>query len=289
MTEPPKLTEADLDETFAEYERRKARGEVPEEDPPEPPAEPSGELPWKGAIHEDHQSVMEPDPCPEPVTALAKAVDENDDSAGVRAVMAMPEMKNRITLGQLQANYDWFRKLALAHAHATGDGSAKSVAQLLVKIVWGTSLGFSPAAAFGGIHFVEGVPTLGAHAIAALVKAAGWKIQVRESDPPGQWCEVTLTKPDEPPVVFKYTMEMAQQQGLVRDRGPYKKHPWNMLYARALAVAGRRAAPEMLTGLYVREEMDLMNDDAGRDDDMRRRLGLDASDHASTDADETTG
>jgi len=136
---------------------------------------------------------------------------------------------------------------SLAKALATGYGK-DSPEKIVTKMMIGRTMGIPAVAAAGNIHIVSGSVQIGVHMIAACVKAAGWSVQIEDSDPPGTECAIRLTHPTQPEVAVKYTMEMAERQGLTKNHN-WKTQPWNMLYARAMAMAGKRACPDRLMGI----------------------------------------
>ena len=65
-----------------------------------------------------------------------------------------------------------------------------------------------------------------------------------------------MTRPDGTEVTRTFTKAQAKTAGLWDKGGPWKQYPDRMLQMRARAYAARDAAADVLSGLYVREEID---------------------------------
>ena len=188
---------------------------------------------------------------------------EDADETAIQAVDAIDEKQiatelatrlphdARVTFNDM-AN-DVGKYWRVAKALAVGQ-SEKRVAEIFQSMIIGVSLGLSPASAVTGIHVIQGRLSLSCHLIAGVMRESGWDIVVEESDPPGEWCRVTAKRDGSTPVAFKYSIEMATKQGLIRKGGPWTMNPWDMLYARAVSIVGRRAEPGRLAGFYAPEE-----------------------------------
>lgn len=171
---------------------------------------------------------------------------------------------------EIIANLNHYKQVAAALAFGSRDPKL-AAAQMFQRMFVGSSMGMSMASALLGMHVMDGRVSLSAHLIAARLRAGGWDLVIEESDPPGEWCRVTAKQEGHSPVSFKYTMDMAKQQKLVRQGGAWEKNPWDMLYARCVATVGRRAEPGGLTGCYAPAELMKSADSENRG--SRERLG----------------
>jgi hypothetical protein len=129
----------------------------------------------------------------------------------------------------------------------------KSPEQITIAIMHGMELGLPPMQAVQRIAVVNGRPTIWGDAIPALLYSRGFKIK-EWSDETGAHC--TVTRPDRSEITRSFTKAQAKTAGLWDKAGPWKQYPDRMLQMRARAYAARDAAADVLSGLYVREELD---------------------------------
>lgn len=125
--------------------------------------------------------------------------------------------------------------------------------QITIAIMHGMELGLPPMQAVQRIAVVNGRPTIWGDAIPALLYARGFKI-AETCD--GETARCTVTRPDGIEVTRTFTKAQARTAGLWDKAGPWKQYPDRMLQMRARAYAARDAAADVLSGLYVREEID---------------------------------
>lgn len=156
----------------------------------------------------------------------------------------------------------------------------------LVGILYGMEVGLSPIAALQRMAVIDGRPTIWGDAALALVQASGLLQSITEEviqDPePGdnhghdskssttqnQWrddqgrarlnnltaiCTVRREGRSEP-TIGTFSIEDAKRAGLWQKPGPWTDYPNRMLTMRARAFALRDAFPDVLAGLYIREE-----------------------------------
>ena len=135
----------------------------------------------------------------------------------------------------------------------------------LVGILYGMEVGLSPIAALQRMAIIDGRPTIWGDAALALVQASGLLLSIREEiqDDPKQTiannltatCTVTRHGRAEP-VTKTFSVEDAKRAGLWQKPGPWSDYPKRMLAMRARAFALRDAFPDVLAGLYLREEIE---------------------------------
>lgn len=152
--------------------------------------------------------------------------------------------QDAVALGQTLASSGYFK-------------DARDAAQAAVKVMAGAELGLPPVTSMSGIHIVEGKPTIGAGLMATLVKKHP-NYSYRVVDHTVERCEIAFYEHGEEIGRSEFTMAEAKNAGLVRDRGPWKAHPKNMLFARALSNGVRWHCPDVLGGpVYTHDEMGL--------------------------------
>ena len=127
--------------------------------------------------------------------------------------------------------------------------------EVTAVILAGNELGLKPMAALKSIDIIQGTPALRAHAMRALVLAAGHEIELVESSPENclmrgrrkgseRWQEV------------EWTLQRAAQMKLT-DKPEWKKQPQTMLVARATGEICRLIAADVLHGMpYAAEEIE---------------------------------
>ena len=144
-----------------------------------------------------------------------------------------------------------------------GFGSPKAC---LVGILYGMELGLSPMAALQKIALIDGRPALWGDAALALVQSSGLLGSFSETieqhiDPATnhlRWvatCSLTRANLTDP-IIQTFTSDDAKRAGLWQKPGPWSQYPKRMLTIRARAFALRDAFPDILAGLYIREELD---------------------------------
>jgi len=134
-----------------------------------------------------------------------------------------------------------------------------------VGILYGMEVGLSPIAALQRMAIIDGRPTIWGDAALALVQASGLLISIREeiqedaTQATGNRltaiCTVTRNSRAEP-VTKTFSVEDAKRAGLWQKPGPWTDYPKRMLAMRARAFALRDAFPDVLAGLYLREELE---------------------------------
>ncbi|MFM8607192.1 MAG: recombinase RecT, partial [Hyphomicrobiales bacterium] len=163
----------------------------------------------------------------------------------------------------------------------------------LVGILYGMEMGLSPIAALQRMAIIDGRPTLWGDAALALVEASGLLIRIEERvevqepqsgqrSPDGPDDSKTYRtghqRPDQSndrqstktktaicsvlrsgrsaPITRTFSVDDAKRAGLWQKPGPWTDYPDRMLMMRARAFALRDAFPDVLMGLYLREEFE---------------------------------
>ena len=131
----------------------------------------------------------------------------------------------------------------------------------LVGILYGMEVGLSPIAALQRMAIIDGRPTIWGDAALALVEVSGLleKIEERIESDQAQAktavCQVLRSGRSEP-ITRTFSIEDAKRAGLWQKPGPWTYYPDRMLMMRARAFALRDAFPDVLMGLYFREEFE---------------------------------
>lgn len=171
--------------------------------------------------------------------------------------------------------FAYFRSLAerVVASKLTPRG-VDTVEKVIVILQTGKELGLPGMAALNNIHVIEGRPTLGIHAVNALIKRAGIDWQTLEDYVPVTKKLVQGDKETEQTVDYRtaikffrrgitgqiieetvtYTFRDAQTAGLTT-KDNWKKYPKLMLWNRCFVIGARRVAPDAILGMYETSEL----------------------------------
>jgi hypothetical protein len=134
----------------------------------------------------------------------------------------------------------------------------KTPQDVLVVMMTGKELGISTMQAVRSIWVNNGKPELSADLLVGLVKrhrdVCEWFIVEDESDE--QHGVVTTKRVGAPkPERFTYTLEDARLAGLL-GKDNWRRHPKDMLLARACARAARKVYPDLVANMYLPDELE---------------------------------
>lgn len=128
----------------------------------------------------------------------------------------------------------------------------KTEGEIVAVVLAGQELGIPPMAAVRSIKLIKGNVTLDASMQLALMVRAGCKVQWLEDGTNGV-ARLQLERPGQAPFVSVFTLEMAKKAGLSGDN--WSRHPQAMLRARCVTAAGKAYCPDVLTGVYLPDEL----------------------------------
>jgi hypothetical protein len=139
----------------------------------------------------------------------------------------------------------------------------------LVGILYGMEVGLSPIAALQRMAIIDGRPTIWGDAALALVQASGLLVSILEDiieseihkNSTPHFSAICTVKREgrSDPVTRSFSIEDAKRASLWQKPGPWTDYPDRMLMMRARAFALRDAFPDVLMGLYIREEFEGSN------------------------------
>jgi hypothetical protein len=150
--------------------------------------------------------------------------------------------------------FEDMRSYAVAFKESGMFPDLKSEAQAIVKIQAGAELGIEPFASMTGIDIVQGKPRINANLQAGLIKGSK-RYDFKTIEHTDQVCVLEFYGSRGGEVWHmlgrsEFTMKEAQQAGLTH-KDNWKKHPKNMLFARALSNGAKWfCADVFLTGVY---------------------------------------
>jgi hypothetical protein len=124
-------------------------------------------------------------------------------------------------------------------------------------------------------YMLKGKPSLNADAMAGIVRRSGLCGYMVITSWDNEHCTYECTRTDEPEGikhVFTYTMQMANAQGLTRNRN-WQQMPMQMLRARCLTLMLRATYPDAVSGIYSPDEL---ADNMDISDDERTQISADS-------------
>ena len=139
----------------------------------------------------------------------------------------------------------------------------KGPAQIMVAIMHGAEVGLSPFSSIKNIAVINNRPTIWGDAAIGLVRASGLCEHVRETiegegDAMTAVCRVK--RGGQPEEVREFSVADAKKAGLWTKSGPWTQYPKRMLQLRARSFALRDVFPDVLGGLWIREEVEDFDD-----------------------------
>lgn len=129
--------------------------------------------------------------------------------------------------------------------------------KLTVAIMHGLEIGLAPMQAIQRIAVVNGRPTVWGDALPALLLARGFSIGERiEGSGDDRVAVCKVVRPDGAMIERTFSVADAKRAGLWNKQGPWQQYPERMLRMRARGFACRDGAADVLSGLYVAEEIE---------------------------------
>lgn len=168
---------------------------------------------------------------------------------------ALAVQRRPITFGDFMAKISDFTALATSLARSGRAGESATPEKVLATMCMGAELGIPPMTAAQQIYPINGKLTISV-ALATSLLYRDFPGASIESNDDGQTCTVTITVPGRGKATAKFSMEDAKRAGLVKKDSNWEKYPDDMRYSKAVIRAIRRIAPDVLCGLYTREEIE---------------------------------
>lgn len=136
----------------------------------------------------------------------------------------------------------------------TGLYGVKTAEDAFMRMSTGMGLGLSAAQSLRGLFVISGKVGISADLMMGLALAHPECHYFRPVETTAQIATFTTARGNDPEVALSFSMADAQAAGL-NSNGMYAKYPAPMLRARCAAALARLVYPEVMHGLYVREEM----------------------------------
>jgi hypothetical protein len=126
---------------------------------------------------------------------------------------------------------------------------------VMVAVQMGAELGLTPMTSIRSIAVINGRPCLWGDAMLGLVVSNPQCQDVIETVEKGV-ATCTVKRKNRSPVTRTFSWDDAKRAGLDGKQGPWQQYPKRMLAMRARGFALRDAFPDVLSGVYSREEID---------------------------------
>lgn len=166
-------------------------------------------------------------------------------------VTSMSSTRNIIPTDHEIAVFQTMAKQAVGSKLYRGIGDEFAVMTIMLAA---RELDIPPMAALnGGINIINGKTEISARMMAALIMRRGHSIQVMESTTEN--CILKGSRSNGQTALESFTIHEAQNAGLIKDGGGWKKWPKDMLYARALSRLARRLFPDVIGMGYIEGEI----------------------------------
>ncbi len=152
-----------------------------------------------------------------------------------------------------------YRMAGLIHKSGMAPRDMQSPEKIVTAILAGMEVGLKPFQAVQSFAVVNGRPTIWGDAALGLVQASGFledfeETVAGEGDAMVATCRAKRSD-RKSPVIRTFDVADAKAAGLWKKQGPWSQYPKRMLQLRARAFAIRDGFPDVLKGVYIREEV----------------------------------
>ncbi len=128
---------------------------------------------------------------------------------------------------------------------------------VLAAVQMGAEVGLAPMAAMQNIAVINGRPTMWGDTMLGLVKRSEVYENIREEFQEETMTAIcTVKRRGESAITRAFSQVDAVKAGLWKKEGPWQQYPRRMLQLRARSWALRDAFPDVLKGIYSREEIE---------------------------------
>ncbi|KYC47846.1 MAG: hypothetical protein AMQ22_00222 [Candidatus Methanofastidiosum methylothiophilum] len=129
-----------------------------------------------------------------------------------------------------------------------------SVEKAVTIMLKGLELGVPTMTALANISVIKGKPVVQGNIMLALIAQAGGKWEIKEQTEKS--CIIKFSRPGFGDYIAKFTIADAERAGLLAKKGDiWTQYPQLMLFWRAVAIGARTLFPDIITGMYLPEEL----------------------------------
>jgi len=166
---------------------------------------------------------------------------------------------------QLTGLADMFRFAQYVAASGLAPKGMEKPEQIIIALELGYEVGLPPMNAIQNIAVINGRPSLWGDAMLALVRSSGKMKKYKEEEIGTPWNDdygfriTSVRKSDDPDgepeeLITTFTIAKAKTAGLWKKAGPWTFYPDRMLKMRARSFNLRDLFPDVLKGMFAREE-----------------------------------
>jgi hypothetical protein len=133
-----------------------------------------------------------------------------------------------------------------------------SEAQAVVKVLYGLELGLPPVYSMMNVYFVNGKLGSSANMLARLIQQSGkYRYVTAENSDTKAVIEFyeSINQKWEKTYTSEFNLDDAKRAGLLGGTN-WQKYPADMLWARALSRGARKACPDAVGSVYLKEELE---------------------------------
>ncbi len=146
---------------------------------------------------------------------------------------------------------------AIAAANMAPKAYNRDANAIMVGILHGMEVGFTPMAALQSIAVINGTPQIWGDGALGLVRASGFLEEFKETtEGEGDQAKATcwVKRKGEEGLARSFSVDDAKKAELWDKRGPWQTYPQRMLQMRARSWALRDGFSDVLRGLHIAEE-----------------------------------
>jgi len=199
------------------------------------------------------------EPTPEPVAPPAPVVeptpvpDEMEESVTGTALAVIDVAYERQLEPRSIDDAIKIAKYAFASKLFGAYGTPQGV---LMMILAGREMGIATMHSLRAFDVIDGKPALKADAIRAIVLQSGKAEYFRNTERTAERATFVGKRKGDPEIALSYTIDEARQAGLLKPGSGWTKNPADMLVARASGKLARLIWPDVIHGIYAREELE---------------------------------
>jgi hypothetical protein len=171
--------------------------------------------------------------------------------------LAIIDQKTNSLVFDLPGGKEWAQMTHIANIIAESGLAPKGVKtwqQVTTIMLKARELNIPTMTALSKIHVIHGQPTVAPELMLALVRRSGLLEDFEIVDRSKTQCTIRIKRIGETKHTETYTIEEAEDMGL-KGKDNYNKQPATMLYNRCLSRACRIIFGDVVTGLYLTEEI----------------------------------
>lgn len=162
------------------------------------------------------------------------------------------------TLGEIESLKEMCRVAAMSNflsSTAPMSNQNQRAADAFFVVMYGREIGIPAMTALKTIYVIDGKPSCSGQAMLALLRRGGCEVDLPDPADVKDKATVRIRRPGGEWKSYSFTKEMAQQAGLLTREKTWGKYYQQMMIWRAVSMAARMEASDIVSGLYTVEEI----------------------------------